>query len=146
MALPKPVPGLVIRYSYLWLEEHRKGREEGVKDRPAAIVLVVQSADKRETVTVLPVTHAPPADPRPPCHLPHCGEVDPSKRTALWRIGWGAERTDRKFTLLMTLLTLLKSVLALLAALIPCVQVKEHNTVGGALCGWGGKDSTPPSS
>ena len=37
--LPRPVPGLVVRYSYLWLDEHRRGREEGVKDRPCAIVL-----------------------------------------------------------------------------------------------------------
>ena len=41
MAFPPPVPGLVIRYSYLWADEHTRGREEGVKDRPCAIVLVV---------------------------------------------------------------------------------------------------------
>jgi hypothetical protein len=35
ITLPKPEPGLVIRYSYLWHDEHRQGREEGVKDRPA---------------------------------------------------------------------------------------------------------------
>jgi hypothetical protein len=37
--LPEPEPGLVIRYSNLWLREHREGREEGTKDRPCAIVL-----------------------------------------------------------------------------------------------------------
>jgi hypothetical protein len=31
VAFPEPVPGLVIRYSYLWAEEHRRGQEEGVK-------------------------------------------------------------------------------------------------------------------
>ncbi|RWI14116.1 MAG: hypothetical protein EOQ92_29550 [Mesorhizobium sp.] len=36
MALPTPVPGLVIRYSYLWLAEHRRGQEEGVKDRSSS--------------------------------------------------------------------------------------------------------------
>lgn len=51
MGLPAPVPGLVIRYSYLWLEEHRQGREEGVKDRPCAIVLA--SAETNEGQTVL---------------------------------------------------------------------------------------------
>ncbi len=28
MSLPKPEPGLVIRYSYLWLREHRAGRDD----------------------------------------------------------------------------------------------------------------------
>jgi len=35
MALPDPQPGLVISYSYLWHHEHRAGREEGLKSRPA---------------------------------------------------------------------------------------------------------------
>ena len=38
MALPKPVAGLIIRYSYLWYREHLEGRDEGQKDRPCAIV------------------------------------------------------------------------------------------------------------
>jgi hypothetical protein len=58
--LPKPVSGLVIRYSYLWREEHLKGQEEGVKDRPCAIVLAVINEDGEEIVTVLPITHSPP--------------------------------------------------------------------------------------
>ena len=62
MTFPKPVPGLVIRYSYLWLEEHQRGQEEGVKDRPCAIVLVTQVDDGEALVTVLPVTHVPPND------------------------------------------------------------------------------------
>jgi hypothetical protein len=39
---PTPTPGLVIRYSYLWRNEAAAGREEGVKDRPCAIVLAVE--------------------------------------------------------------------------------------------------------
>jgi len=63
VAFPAPVPGLVIRYSYLWSSEHGRGQEEGVKDRPCAIILVVTGDDRGEqTVTVLPITHAPPAD------------------------------------------------------------------------------------
>ena len=62
MALPEPVPGLVIRYSYLWAEEHRRGQEEGVKDRPCAIVLMTADAQGEQWVTVLPVTHTPPAN------------------------------------------------------------------------------------
>ena len=62
MALPEPVPGLVIRYSYLWAEEHRRGQEEGVKDRPCAIVLMTADAQGEQWVTVMPVTHTPPAN------------------------------------------------------------------------------------
>lgn len=61
MPLPHPFAGLVIRYSYLWLSEHRSGAEEGRKDRPCAIVLVATKAQKVTEVTVLPVTHTPPA-------------------------------------------------------------------------------------
>ncbi|MBL8581247.1 MAG: hypothetical protein JNL61_03325 [Rhizobiaceae bacterium] len=58
--LPKPVPGLVIRYSYLWADEHDDGREEGRKDRPCAIVLAALMLDNSTSVVVLPVTHSPP--------------------------------------------------------------------------------------
>jgi hypothetical protein len=64
LAFPPPVPGLVIRYSYLWADEHTRGREEGVKDRPCAIVLVVGGEPGETMVTVLPVTHSQPADAR----------------------------------------------------------------------------------
>jgi hypothetical protein len=53
---------LVIRYSFLWHSEQLKGREEGIKDRPCAIILVTADAADREIVTVLPVTHSPPSD------------------------------------------------------------------------------------
>jgi hypothetical protein len=57
--LPEPAPGLVIRYSYLWAEEHERGQEEGVKDRPCAIVMMAMGDEGEKLVTVLPVTHAP---------------------------------------------------------------------------------------
>ena len=61
MALPDPVPGLVIRYGDLWGREAREGREEGAKDRPCAIVVTTQRAgDGRARVMVAPITHAPP--------------------------------------------------------------------------------------
>ena len=61
MGLPKPETGLVIRYSYLWESEVRRGREEGVKDRPCAVVLASQTApDGKIKVTVAPITHTPP--------------------------------------------------------------------------------------
>lgn len=60
MTLPAPAPGLVIRYAYLWEREARQGRDEGSKDRPCAIVLVVADEAGRSRVQVLPVTHSPP--------------------------------------------------------------------------------------
>jgi hypothetical protein len=69
--LPDPVPGLVIRYSYLWYAEHALGREEGQKDRPCAIVAAIRSdADGETRVLVLPVTHSPPELPEYAIELP----------------------------------------------------------------------------
>ncbi len=71
MSWPTPRPGLVIRYSYLWAREAAAGREEGVKDRPCAIILVVgHDADGSDIVRVLPITHAPPADPADGLEIP----------------------------------------------------------------------------
>jgi hypothetical protein len=58
--LPDPFPGLVLHYSYLWHDEHRRGLEEGTKNRPCVIVLAVTSDDGETVVTVVPVTHAAP--------------------------------------------------------------------------------------
>jgi hypothetical protein len=60
MPLPTPVPGLVVRYSYLWRRDYERGQEEGVKDRPCAVVLVVKNDEGDKVVTVLPITHTPP--------------------------------------------------------------------------------------
>jgi hypothetical protein len=57
---PTPETGLVIRYSYLWNAEYLEGREDALKDRPAAIVLTTQNKDGKTVVTVLPITHRPP--------------------------------------------------------------------------------------
>jgi hypothetical protein len=63
VALPEPVPGLVIRYSYLWADEYKRGQEEGAKDRPCAIVMARIDRVGERIVLVLPVTHTPPGDP-----------------------------------------------------------------------------------
>lgn len=60
MAFPEPVPGLVIRYSYLWRSEYVEGREEANKDRPCAIVAAVRNAAGGPQVLVLPITHTSP--------------------------------------------------------------------------------------
>jgi len=54
---------LVIRYSYLWANEHARGQEEGLKDRPCAVVLALAGKSDEQIVVVLPITHTPPADP-----------------------------------------------------------------------------------
>ena len=70
MTLPKPEAGLVVRYSYLWLREHREGREEGVKDRPCAIILAALDQDGKNQVLVVPVTHSSPAETTDGLELP----------------------------------------------------------------------------
>jgi hypothetical protein len=63
VAFPAPVPGLVIRYSYLWASEYARGQEEGVKDRPCAVVLTTADEAGDQVVTVLPISHTPPSNP-----------------------------------------------------------------------------------
>ncbi|MDC7812179.1 hypothetical protein [Sphingomonas koreensis] len=70
MAIPEPVPGLVIRYAYLWSHEAKAGHEEGSKDRPCAILLTAITKAGAKLVTVLPVTHSPPADPKLAVEIP----------------------------------------------------------------------------
>jgi len=61
VSLPRPEPGLVIRYAYLWQREAELGREEGVKDRPCAIVAAVVRQDNLTRVIALPITHSQPS-------------------------------------------------------------------------------------
>lgn len=84
MGWPSPKPGLVIRYSYLWAREHARGQEEGVKDRPCAIILVTTLDEDEEVVTVLPITHSPPQDPALAIEIPQATKL---------RLGLDAERS-----------------------------------------------------
>lgn len=70
MAFPPPAAGLVIRYSYLWTHQHARGQEEGVKDRPCAIILLTTGSGGEQVVTVLPITHSPHADPSLSVEIP----------------------------------------------------------------------------
>ena len=70
MSFPTPHPGLVIRYSYLWKREFDAGGDEGSKDRPCAIVLIVLDDDGDKEVWVLPITHTPPANPADAVEIP----------------------------------------------------------------------------
>jgi hypothetical protein len=46
-----------------WASEHARGQEEGVKDRPCAIVLATADEAGDQVVTVLPISHTPPSNP-----------------------------------------------------------------------------------
>ena len=71
MPIPTPEPGLVVSYAYLWHYEYEAGQEEGRKDRPSVIVLAVErQADNTAIVTVLPITHTPPALPASAVEIP----------------------------------------------------------------------------
>jgi hypothetical protein len=60
---PQPIPGLVIRYSYLWKREADAGQIEGQKHRPCAIVVAVVQEDGEWVVTVAPITRKRPRNP-----------------------------------------------------------------------------------
>lgn len=81
MKIPaEPQVGAVISYSYLWADEATDGRQEGSKDRPAAIVMARADLGPSPVAYVLPITHVPPvesSDPRrmeiPPTIKSHLG-------------------------------------------------------------------------
>jgi hypothetical protein len=79
MSFPSPYPGLVIRYSYLWKQEYEAGREEGIKDRPCAIVMSVVEEEGEWEVLVLPITHTPPNNPADAIEIP----IDTKNRLGL---------------------------------------------------------------
>lgn len=60
MKLPPPEPGLVLSYAYLWWREAKQGREEGVKFRPAVIVVAIKQEDGRTHVATVPLTTSRP--------------------------------------------------------------------------------------
>ncbi len=70
MGFPDPQPGQVIRYAYLWRDEFERGQDEGLKDRPCAVLLTVTRGADDVEVVVLPVTHAPPSDPALAVEIP----------------------------------------------------------------------------
>jgi hypothetical protein len=72
---PKPLAGQIISYAYfsyayLWQSEHQRGQEEGLKDRPCAVILVITTEDGDDRVTVLPITHTPPTRPEFAIEIP----------------------------------------------------------------------------
>lgn len=70
MAESKPEIGLVIRHAYLWWNEARAGREEGLKDRPCVIVHTRRNEHRETEVYIAPVTHTPPEVPERALQVP----------------------------------------------------------------------------
>ena len=55
-----PEPADVLSYAYLWADEHEKGQEEGLKDRPVVVVVARIANGDRTELLVAPVTHSEP--------------------------------------------------------------------------------------
>ena len=62
---------MVINYSFLWPHEADRGQEEGVKDRPCAIVIAVEPQEgEGQEILVVPITHQEPDPARAAIRLP----------------------------------------------------------------------------
>ena len=60
MPIPKPKPGLVIGYEFLFREDEEVGRENVSRPHPCAVVLVLENgADQR--VAVAAISHSRPS-------------------------------------------------------------------------------------
>ena len=70
MPLPRPEPGLVIRYDYLWLAETRSARAAG-KERPACLVATLDDEADPRLVLILPITHSQPRGGAVGVEIPH---------------------------------------------------------------------------
>lgn len=60
MTKPDPSLGLVIRYDYLWRDEEKRGRTEGAKDRPCAVVVATSPPITPPRALVAAITHTKP--------------------------------------------------------------------------------------
>ena len=70
MKKPDPAQGLVVRYDYLWGDEAEKGRQEGAKERPCAIVVARTGEGQDARVWLAPITHTPPTNPKAAIEIP----------------------------------------------------------------------------
>jgi mRNA-degrading endonuclease toxin of MazEF toxin-antitoxin module len=70
VAESKPEIGLVIRHAYLWWNEARVGREEGLKDRPCVIVHSRQNEHRETEVYIAPITRTRPEAPERALQIP----------------------------------------------------------------------------
>ena len=69
MPLPRPEPGLVFRYDYLWLQEAASVRTAG-KERPACLVGTLDDDADPQLVVILPITRSRPRTPTVGIEIP----------------------------------------------------------------------------
>jgi hypothetical protein len=70
MPLPRPEPGLVIPYEYLWQDEAARRKEWGKKIRPCAIIVAVTGESGEIETVVAPITHLEPTPPSEGIEIP----------------------------------------------------------------------------
>jgi len=70
VAVPRPEPGLVVHFDYLWSGDAADGREEGRYPRPCAIVLSSRMEEGETFVVLMPITHSPPRDGQAAIEIP----------------------------------------------------------------------------
>jgi hypothetical protein len=63
----KPEAGLVIRYAFLWRHQAEKGKQEGAKDRPVVVVVLLAEG---EEIVVAPITTKAPSAGEPAIAIP----------------------------------------------------------------------------
>lgn len=72
MKRPEPEIGQIVRFDYLWRDEARRGRIEGGKDRPCAVILAMtRDSDGATLVYLAPITHSPPQPGHSAVEIPH---------------------------------------------------------------------------
>lgn len=60
MPLPKPSPGLVIGYDFLFREDEEAGLENANRPHPSAVILVTQNGPNQR-VSLVGISHSPPS-------------------------------------------------------------------------------------
>lgn len=66
--IPKaPQAGMVLHYSFLWKHEAERGHDEGAKDRPVVVLVLLAEGDE---VVVAPITTLPPEQGAPAIEVP----------------------------------------------------------------------------
>lgn len=72
MRRPDAEIGQIVRFDYLWRDEARRGRIEGSKDRPCAVILAMaRDDDGAKLVYLAPITHSPPIPGQSTVEIPH---------------------------------------------------------------------------
>ena len=71
-----PQPGDVLSYAYLWSHEADAGQEEGLKNRPVAVVVAAENVDGNVQILVAPITHSEPRRSQTGIEIPNVVKRD----------------------------------------------------------------------